>query len=461
MHSQPLGPRTSSPKLVRPDAPGDTPSRPRPARDALPTVEGHELVEVIARGGMGTVYRARRHDNGQAVAVKILASEYVTSSVARSRFEQEFRTASRLDHPNIVRGIDCGQSETGPYFVMELVDGESLGDRIAREGPLPPAEALRLIVQIAAALEYAHKEGLIHRDVKPDNILLTPDGRARLTDFGLVKHQDEDLDLTVPGRGLGTPNFVAPEQLANAKSADRRCDVYGLGATLYAAVTGRCPFAARTTIQVLKKKSLNELIRPRQLAPTLSSRLEEVILQAMHPDSGQRYGSCAEFLQWLTDSRVPEAAVPSATPPSRPIPVVSPTALSAPTRSTVTDRLTPPVEPMPDEPAGGAAWRWLLGGAIVLGFGLGALAGACQWAWRRAHQRYRSTRAKRKRGQPAAAPGPPSHCSRMARSMGLTKCWSKPASWERRWSSSCPQPVTAIITTSLPQGCSRSRRQVS
>src|SRR5262249_43537328 len=161
-----------------------------------------------------------------------------------------------------------------------------------REGALPAAEAVRLLAQVARGLQYAHERGLIHRDVRPANILLTPDGEARLTDFGLVKQVTDGVDLTLPGQGLGTLNFIAPEQFAHARAIDRRCDVYALGATLYMAVTGRRPFAARTAAQVVKKKITNELTRPRELAPALSDHLDQIICRAMHPDRGQRPASC-------------------------------------------------------------------------------------------------------------------------------------------------------------------------
>jgi serine/threonine protein kinase len=348
----------------------------------------YELLEEIAKGGMGTVYRARSSRTGKQVAIKILMSKAAANPVLRQRFEQEFRVASRLDHPNIVRSLGFGQAASGPYLVMELVEGESLGDKVAREGPLPPAEAVAIIVQVARALDHAHQERVIHRDVKPDNIMIAPNGTARLTDFGLVKQLLEDVDLTVPGRGLGTPNFIAPEQLANAKATDRRSDVYGLGATLYMAVTGQCPFAARSLVQVLRKKTLNELILPRQVVPAISQRLEKIILQAMHPDCGQRYGSCAELLQALTERGVTEAsAAPSAKPGPRhaPRPGITPSGSKhrpevshAAAGSTLVERHTQPTDHAANEPANAAAAprRWPVVAVIVLGLALGAAIGA-------------------------------------------------------------------------------------
>jgi serine/threonine-protein kinase len=284
---------------------------PLPLVSSLPRINGYELIEKIGEGGMASVYKASCSRTGKIVAVKILSEEMAAKPVLRKRFDQEIRAATRLAHPNIVATLDHGESTAGPYLVMEYVEGTSLGEWIEREGALPAPEAIRLLSQVARALDYAHQQGVIHRDVKPDNILITPNGEARLADFGLVKILDDDIDLTRPGTGLGTPNFIAPEQLAHAKAIDQRCDVYALGATLYMAVTGRLPFPGRTLLQVVKLKSTNELILPRQVMPSVSEHLERSICRAMHPDRGQRPTSCGEFLHELTQRGGPPASTPA------------------------------------------------------------------------------------------------------------------------------------------------------
>src|SRR5438105_2952285 len=153
----------------------------------LPVIRDYDLIEKIADGGMGSVYKARQCSSGQAVAIKVVPPHVATNPVLLKRFEQEFRASSHLDHPNIVKALDFGTSGSSPYLVMEFVDGESLGQRLARDGPIPEAEAIRLVAQVARGLHRAHKEGLIHRDIKPDNILITADGQAKVTDLGLVK----------------------------------------------------------------------------------------------------------------------------------------------------------------------------------------------------------------------------------------------------------------------------------
>jgi serine/threonine protein kinase len=224
------------------------------------------------------------------------------------RFAREFRAISCLQHPHIVQSLAFGQHGPVPYLIMEYVDGQSVGERIEREGRLPEAEAVRIVTQVAAALSYAHRHNVIHRDVKPDNILLTADGQAKLTDFGLAKHvSDEFENLTRTGRGLGTPNFVAPEQFDNARNVDLRCDIYALGATLYMMVTGEWPFAGANLLHMLKKKANNEITPARQLVPGLSEQTDRAIRWAMCVNPGERPTSCAEFLKALRGQPTPSS----------------------------------------------------------------------------------------------------------------------------------------------------------
>jgi serine/threonine protein kinase len=261
----------------------------------------YELLKKIGEGGMGTVFKGRDTRDNQIVAIKVLSGESAKNNLLVERFKQEYRAAESLRHPHIVRGLDFGVEGDTPFMVMEFVDGESLGDRIERLGKIPEQDAVAIIAQIAEALHLTHQNHIIHRDVKPDNILVTLDGHAKLTDLGLVKDWQTDLDLTRPSSGLGTPNFMAPEQFGNAKNADRRCDVYSLGATLYMAVTGEVPFRAKTNLNLLKKKMQDDLIRPRQLAPRLSQRVEAAISKAMRSNPDERFADCPEFLKALVD----------------------------------------------------------------------------------------------------------------------------------------------------------------
>jgi serine/threonine protein kinase len=269
-------------------------------KGAMQSVGNYDLVEKIAEGGMGAIYRGRHRLTGQIVAIKVMAAHVASNPVLLKRFEQEFRAASRLDHPNIVRALDYGESGSSPYLVMEFVEGESLGQKLEREGRMSEADSIRIIAQVAQGLHRAHKQGLVHRDVKPDNILIGADSQAKLADLGLVKETETDLNLTRTGRGLGTPHFMAPEQFRNAKNADIRCDIYSLGATLYMMVTGELPFRSSGPLDAWMKKIHNELTPPREIVPALSDRVNWAILRAMSADKDQRPRSCREFIEDLT-----------------------------------------------------------------------------------------------------------------------------------------------------------------
>jgi serine/threonine protein kinase len=260
----------------------------------------YDLVEKIAEGGMGTVYKACHKQTGQIVAIKVLSAHLAKNLVLLQRFDKEYKAARALNHPNIVQAIESGRDGESPYLVMEYVGGESLGQRLEREKRLEPAEALRIIGHVAQGLHRAHKLGMIHRDVKPDNILLTADGQVKLADLGLVKVELEDHSLTRTGRGLGTPHFMAPEQFRNAKNAGIRCDIYSLAATLYMMVTGELPFDANGPVEVLMKKVNNELVPPRELVPGLSERVDWAIRRSMSPEPEKRPKTCREFVEDLT-----------------------------------------------------------------------------------------------------------------------------------------------------------------
>lgn len=279
-----------------------------PAADtSVPASLGnYDIVSKIAEGGMGAVYKARHRTTGEIVAVKVISGSTAKNPVLLQRFEREFLAAKVLDHPNVVKAIEyCG---TGPYpfLVMEYVDGESIGQWLERKGPIPEAEAIRLLSQVCEGLQRAHKQGLVHRDVKPDNILVTREGVAKLTDMGLVKDAEGDLNLTKTGRGLGTPHYMAPEQFRNAKNVDVRGDIYSLGATLYAMVTGVVPFENASPLECWMKKIKNEFPPPRELNPNLSERIDWAIRRAMSAEPDRRPASCREFVEDLTgQSRMP------------------------------------------------------------------------------------------------------------------------------------------------------------
>ncbi|HZZ78710.1 MAG TPA: serine/threonine-protein kinase [Gemmataceae bacterium] len=268
--------------------------------ETMQTIGNYDLLQKIAEGGMGTVYRGRNRFTNEIVAVKVVPPHLLNNPVVLKRFEQEYNVARSINHPNIVKALDFGREGDLRYLVMEFVEGESLGQKIERDGRMQEQDAIRVITQVAEGLAAAHALGIIHRDVKPDNVLITADGVAKLTDLGLVKELEADLNLTRTGRGLGTPHFMAPEQFRNAKKADVRCDIYSLGATLYMMVTGELPFKSNGPLDAWMKKINNEIEPPRMRTPSISERLDWAIRRAISPDPTQRPECCREFIEDLS-----------------------------------------------------------------------------------------------------------------------------------------------------------------
>jgi serine/threonine protein kinase len=265
----------------------------------LESIGNYDLLEKIGDGSMGVVYKARRWKSEELVAIKVLHPHVAKNPVLLKRFEQEFRVASKLDHPNVVKVIEFSGNGGQPYYVMELIDGESLGDRLDRQGKIPEEEAIRIVVDAAHGLHRAHRQGLIHRDIKPDNIMVTRDGKAKILDLGLAKDQESSADLTRAGHGLGTPDFMAPEQFRNAKNASVRCDIYSLGATLYHMVTGKVPFNEDEPIKAMMRKLRNELASAREVNPAVTERTDWAIRRAMSANADNRPASCREFAEDL------------------------------------------------------------------------------------------------------------------------------------------------------------------
>jgi serine/threonine protein kinase len=279
------------------------------------SIGGYQVIERIGKGATGAVYKARQPGTGKFVALKLIASEVAGDSVQRLRFAQECQVTRRLNHPNVVRVLDFGMDGDKAYMVMEYVDGESLGARLDRVAKLPEFEALGLIKQIGQGLHAAHKRRLIHRDIKPDNVLVTADGQAKLADLGLAKNLEGDFELTQTKSCLGTLNFMAPEQFEDARKADVRSDMYSLAATLYMMVTGELPFRARSSsalAAVYRKQKTNDIIPPRQAAPTLSPHVEAAILRGMRADPKERFESVEEFLKALEPPRAEKKRGPNA-----------------------------------------------------------------------------------------------------------------------------------------------------
>jgi hypothetical protein len=258
------------------------------------TLEGRYRVSgVLGRGGMAVVHRARdlRHDRD--VAIKVLLPE-LAAVTGVSRFAREIEIEAGLRHPHILPLLDSGEVEGLPFYVMPLVEGETLSDRLKRESQLPVDEVVRLGIEVADALAYAHARGLIHRDIKPSNILLES-GHSVVTDFGIARalHGPEDGRLTSSGATLGSPLYMSPEQAGGSGDLDARTDVYSLGCVLYEALTGDPPFLARLPQAILARKLVEPAPSPRLVRPTVSSDLDEVIRRALAPQPGDRFRDAA------------------------------------------------------------------------------------------------------------------------------------------------------------------------
>jgi serine/threonine protein kinase len=272
----------------------------------LQAIGDYDLLAQIGEGGAGVVYKARHRQTEAIVAVKLLHAQQANNQILLRRFEQEFRAARPLSHPHLVQMFDFQQIEGTPILVMEYIEGRSLGERLELSGRLPLAEATAVIAQVALALDWLHDQGIVHRDVKPDNIIVSPDGLAKLTDLGLVKERLFDQSLTRTGSALGTPNFMAPEQFRDAKNVDRRCDVYSLGATFYQMVTGEIPFRQSSPFDAWMQKTKNEFDPPKKFVPDLPESVDAAIRRAMNGDAAARPGTCQEFVNELSRVAQPE-----------------------------------------------------------------------------------------------------------------------------------------------------------
>jgi serine/threonine protein kinase len=265
-----------------------------------------ELIEEIARGGMGVVYKARQKKPDRIVALKMILAGQLASQSDVDRFTAEAQAAAALDHPRIVPIFEFGEQDGQHYFTMGYVAGESLAQRLSH-GTLPAREAATVIRDVALAVDYAHQQCVIHRDLKPANILVDPEGRVRVTDFGLAKRQTDESGLTCTGQLLGTPSFMSPEQVSGDRATiGPASDVYSLGATLYALVTGRPPFHAASTIDTLKQVVEREPVPPREFDVSIPRDLETITLKCLEKSPAARYVSAralAEDIEFFLADR--------------------------------------------------------------------------------------------------------------------------------------------------------------
>jgi tRNA A-37 threonylcarbamoyl transferase component Bud32 len=286
-------------------AAADTACGERPGPEAPPELAEHpryRLLWPLGAGGMGSVWLAEHRVMGRRVALKVIRPEHLARPGAAERFRREAHAAARLQHPGIVAAHDAEQAGGLHFLVMEYVEGVSLAEHLARAGPLPVAEACRIARDAALALQHAHERGMVHRDVKPHNLMLTPDGRAKVLDFGLAAFaagEGPDRGLTAANMVVGTPDYIAPEQAENPRAADGRSDVYSLGCTLYQMLTGRVPFPGDSALAKLDAHRGRGPAPVRALRPDVPARLAAVVAKMMAKRPQDRYPSAADAARAL------------------------------------------------------------------------------------------------------------------------------------------------------------------
>jgi serine/threonine-protein kinase len=255
----------------------------------------YEILEIIGIGGMANVYRARDLIEDRTVAVKILRDEYLTNEEFLRRFRNESKAISVLSHPNIVKVYDVCFSDKMQSIVMEYVDGITLKEYIEQQGVLRWKDAVHFVVQILRALQHAHEKGIVHRDIKPQNIMLLSDGTIKVTDFGIARFSRSET-RTLTDKAIGSVHYISPEQ-ASGEATDEKADLYSVGVMLYEMLTGRLPFEADSPVSVALKQIQSQARRPRELNPSIPEGLEAITMRAMQKNPARRYGSAAEMLR--------------------------------------------------------------------------------------------------------------------------------------------------------------------
>ncbi|MHC4072755.1 MAG: protein kinase domain-containing protein [Planctomycetota bacterium] len=263
-------------------------------------IPGYQLLGRLGAGAMATVYKARQLSLDRLVAVKILPKKFSKNPEFVERFYAEGRAAAKLNHPNIVAALDVGRHGDAHYFIMEYVEGHTVHEHLIKEGPYPEANALAVTIQVAKALNHAHQAGLIHRDVKPKNILIASKGLAKLADMGLARAiSDREAAEAEAGKAFGTPYYISPEQIRGIVNIDLRADIYNLGATLYHMVTGRPPFEGPDVSAILMKHLDEPIVPPDHINPALTNGICEIVELCMAKDPAKRYATTTDLIEDL------------------------------------------------------------------------------------------------------------------------------------------------------------------
>ncbi len=348
---------------------------------------GFRIVREIGRGGMGLVYLAEQPSLGRYVALKVITPTLAGDELFRQRFEQEAHHAASIEHPNVIPIFEAGASGEHLYLAMRFVEGDDLGSHLKQEGPLSPAVAANVIEQIGAALDAAHAKALIHRDVKPANILIVggdPSGHAYLTDFGLTKEHTADAGLTDTGAWVGTVDYVAPEQI-QGESVDARTDVYALTCVLYESLTGEIPFQG-TVPQKMWAHMNNPPPMLRESREDIDPAFDDVITRGLAKDPDDRYpsagdlGRAARAATFGTANPAPERSVATGVAATG-VAATRPSGEPPPAAPTVPAGAAPPEAPTQRLPAAGqdrppARNRGLIAAALIAALALGVGAAA-------------------------------------------------------------------------------------
>jgi len=358
-HDEDEAPPAKKPAAKAAPKPAAQPA-PAPAKAKEIVMGDYRLTKKLGQGGMGAVYLGHQVSLDRPVALKVLSKELASKPAFVERFKREARVMAKLDHPNILRCYDVGEASGHHYLTMEFVEGGNVQDWLKKLGKFSLGDALHLTLACAHALQHAHELNLIHRDIKPDNILLTKKGVVKVADLGLAKATDDDLGLTKTGTGAGTPIYMAPEQARDSKHVDGRTDIYAMGVMLYVFVTGEIPFKGETLVEMIESKEKGKFSPPRKFNAEVPERLNLIVDKMLVPKPEHRYQSCAEVildleslgmandrLSFIEPPPGPSKNLPPAPPPKK-INLIR-SALSSP-------RSTPVTSPAPAEPPADEYW---------------------------------------------------------------------------------------------------------
>jgi serine/threonine-protein kinase len=288
------------------DTAAPVPRAPSDPLQSLRSLGDYRILRPLGEGGMGFVYLGYHEGRGEHVAIKVLADHLASNQSYIDRFYREAKSGSLLNHANIVKSITAGQDRATlkHYLVLEYVDGCSARALLDRHGKVSVGDGVHVALDIALALQHAHSRNVVHRDIKPDNILVTRSGVAKLADMGLAKRTDEASHLTAAKQGFGTPHYMPYEQAVSAKQADGRSDIYALGATLYHLITGEVPFRGVNHLEVVEKKSIGEFLPASVLNPEVPAVLDDIIDKMLKRDPRDRYQTASELIIDLERSRL-------------------------------------------------------------------------------------------------------------------------------------------------------------